>query len=605
MCGIVGYLGTKPAAPVLLQGLKRLEYRGYDSAGIALLHRGALYAVKQKGKVGELERKIEEIEKGGATKRVGCAAAESRIGIGHTRWATHGAPSPQNAHPHLFGKFAIVHNGIIENFAALKESCLLRGEKFSSETDSEVIAHLLAQNDCGDLLQTLQKTAALLEGSFAIAVISLNAPDAIAVCRNKSPLIVGRGKEGLYAASDIPALASSADEIFPLSDGEFALLQGETIKFFDKTGEIDKKPLALSLRADLPNLCGFSHYMRKEMSEIPAAIASSLQKIEVDFRFSHFCEVLCQTEYLQIVACGTAYHSGIAAKYAVEALARIPVEVRVASEYRYCDPIVKKNTLAIAVSQSGETADTLAAAQLAKEKGAYLLAVTNAPYSSLTEIADFHLETGAGREIGVAATKSFNAQLAALYFLALSLAKAKGKAADFSALQTLPALSEEVLSDIEKIKQFAPVFAAAKSVYFIGRGADYCAALEGSLKLKEISYLPSEGYPAGELKHGTLALVEKGTPVVAIITQKKFAEKTMNAVCEVYARGGRVLLITSLAEYAARKEVEQSFLIPRCEELFSPILSVIPLQALAYYTALERGNDPDKPRNLAKSVTVE
>ena len=612
MCGIVAYVGKKPAAKKLLVGLKRLEYRGYDSAGIALLYRGALYAVKQKGQISSLEQKM-SYENAvataesplGANKNLIGAIGESKIGIGHTRWATHGEPSPQNAHPHIYGKFAIVHNGIIENFSELKEMCLSRGEKFSSETDSEVIAHLMAQNDQGDLLETLQRTAKMLKGSFAIAALSLGQKNTVALCRNKSPLVVGRGKDGLYAASDIPALAKETEEIYALSDGEFTLLRGEEILFFDERGPIEKKPLVLTVDADFPELCGYPHYMRKEIAEIPVAIANTLAKMESDFRISGFNIVLCQTEYLQIVGCGTAYHSGVAAKYAIERLARIPVETRIASEYRYCDPVVPRKTLVVAVSQSGETADTLAAAQLAKEKGAYVLGVTNAPNSSLTAVADFCLTTCAGREIGVAATKSFEAQLTALYYLALSLQEAKGGTADFAALRSMPALSETVVGGIEEMKKFAPEFAKAKSVYYIGRGADHSAALEGSLKLKEISYLPSEGYAAGELKHGTLALVESGTPIVAILTKEELAEKTMNGVCEAYARGGKIYLVTAFEEFTRRKEVSGSFVIPKCFECFSPMLSVIPLQALAYYTSLERGNDPDKPRNLAKSVTVE
>lgn len=611
MCGIVGYVGRKSASPVLLRGLKQLEYRGYDSAGIALLNENKIQLIKRKGRVSELDF---------------AEKFEGNIGIGHTRWATHGAPSESNAHPHLYGKFAVVHNGIIENFDSLKEECIARGERFLSQTDSEIVAHLLNYYYQGDLLSALRETSKRLKGSYALAVLCVDHPEVIAVCREKSPLIVGRGEDGVYVASDIPAVAAECREIYSLADGESALLSSESIDFFDLKGKIRKERVEFDISGESLELRGYSHYMRKEMSEIPAAIAKTLEKMESKLHFSEFCEVLCQTEYLnfksksrffefcevlcqteyvQIVACGTAYHSGIAAKHAIEALARIPVEVTVASEYRYLDPILRKGTLVVAVSQSGETADTIAAAELAKERGAVLVAVTNAPYSSLTRIADYVLETEAGREIAVAATKSFNAQLALLYSLALAIAGAKGRAADFDSLKSLPALAEEVVSGIETMKKFAPEFARARSVYFIGRGADYCAALEGSLKLKEISYLPSEGYPAGELKHGTLALVEEDTPVVAVLTQEALAEKTMNAVSEVYARGGKVLLVTSLPEFAERKEVAHAVIVPRCFELFSPILSVIPLQALAYYTALERGNDPDKPRNLAKSVTVE
>lgn len=590
MCGIVGYVGKKPAAPVLLDGLKKLEYRGYDSAGIAVLREGRFFIEKRKGRVRELD---------GAVSLEGC------VGIGHTRWATHGEPSERNAHPHVYGKFAVVHNGIIENFLSLKKECLARGETFASETDSEVIAHLLSAEYQGDFLEAVKRTADRLSGSFALAVLCSDFPNVLVAARHKSPLVVGKG-DGLFAASDIPAIAAEGVEIWSLGDGELAVLEGEEIAFYDRyLNEILKERVEFDCLTDTPDLKGFRHFMRKEMSEIPRAVADSTLNFEKNPQFSTLCRVLCQTEYIHIVACGTAYHSGIAAKTAIEALARVPVEVCIASEYRYRNPIVGRGALVIAVSQSGETADTLAAAERAKAKGAALLALTNAPYSSLTGLADFVVVTKAGREIAVAATKSYNAQLAALYSLAVALARARGRDADFCAVERLSDLCERTMTCCDKVRSWTPYFAAAESVYFLGRGADYVSALEGSLKLKEISYLPSEGYPAGELKHGTLALIERGTPVVAVLTQSALAEKTMNAVHEVYARGGRVFLVTSLPEYADRKEIAASVIIPECEELFSPILSVIPLQALAYYTALARGNDPDKPRNLAKSVTVE
>ncbi len=589
MCGIIGYVGKEPAAPKLILGLKRLEYRGYDSAGIAVRGKEGFSVYKRKGRVSGLESAKDLTG--------GC-------GIGHTRWATHGEPSERNAHPHIYGKFAVVHNGIIENYRELKEECRARGEEFASDTDSEIVAHLLAFYDGGNVLAALKTVCARLKGSYALAVMCSDGEDALYVARRKSPMIVGKGETGLYAASDVPAVAECG-ELYSLADGEFAVLKGGDIRFYTAEGEIRKEKMARGSAEDIPEKGGYAHFMLKEMYEIPASIANSLVDFEENSRFLAFNIVLCHTEYIQIVACGTAYHSGIAAKYAIERLARIPVEVTVASEYRYCNPIVKENTLVLAISQSGETADTLAAATLAKERGATVAAVTNVRDSSITRIAHFVLYTNAGREIAVAATKSFNAQLALLYSIAVALATAKGRAARFEALRVLPSLSAQTLAGIEEIKKVVPLFAEADSVYFIGRGADHCAALEGSLKLKEISYLPSEGYPAGELKHGTLALIGEKTPVVAILTQRALAEKTMNAVSEVYARGGKVLLVTNIPELAAREEVFESVLLPACEELFSPILSVIPLQALAYYTAVFRGNDPDKPRNLAKSVTVE
>ncbi len=583
MCGIVAYLGREQAAPILINGLKKLEYRGYDSAGIAVLDNASLFVVRREGSVDRLE---------------GAQTLRGNAGIGHTRWATHGAPSERNAHPHVYGKFAIVHNGIVENHLALRAACEARGEVFSSDTDSEAIAHLLNAEYRGDVGEAMRRTAAKIEGSFAVAVLCTDAPDEIWLMRRASPLVVGKREGDLFAASDVPAIAGKGMSIFCLNDGEFARLKGGEISFYGADGEIEKSPIVCDAETDVPEKKGYRHFMKKEMAEIPQVLANGAD-LRTESSFSNLNEVLCQTEYIQIFACGTAYHAGLCAKYAIERLARISVEATLASEYRYCDPIVKPHTLAVAVSQSGETADTLAAARLAKERGAVLLAVTNVPYSSLTALADHVLLTEAGREIAVAATKSFNAQLLALYRLCGALA---GKKYDFS---LLPSLASRAAEAGEAVRGWTPHFLGAKSVFFLGRGADYCAALEGSLKLKEISYLPSEGYAAGELKHGTLALVEPSTPVVAVVTSARLAEKTMNAVHEAYARGAKVFLITSIKPLCARKEITASVLLPDCGEVFSPILSVMPLQALAYYVSLARGNDPDKPRNLAKSVTVE
>ncbi len=585
MCGIVGYTGSRRAAPVLLELLKKLEYRGYDSAGIAVCYKEQIEIFKRKGKV----ENIAPAEK-----------MQGSSGIGHTRWATHGAPSEKNAHPHSFGKFTIVHNGIIENNKVLKEECLLRGEIFLSETDSEVIAHMIAFYDEGDFLLAVQKAVSRLEGSYAIAVLSSEYPDQIVCARVGSPLVVGRNENGSLLASDLVAISSEVDKAYLLKDGDFAVLGKNGIAFYDeKLKSIEKSPMQYDTVLSNADKKGYMYFMKKEMEEIPSVLSNANLECANGLSYKQFCKVLCQAEYIHIVACGTAYHSGLCAKYAFESLCRVPVEVCIASEYRYNNPIIRPNTLVIAISQSGETADTLAASKLAKDRGAYLAAVTNVPYSSLTRIADCVLETKAGAEVAVAATKSFNAQLAVLYLLALF--RAKGEA-DFSEIARL---AKETLKVSEEVRGWTPYFQNAKSVYFIGRGVDYCAALEGSLKLKEISYLPSEGYAAGELKHGTLALVDEKTPVVAILTQHELAEKTMNAVHETRSRGARVFLITSLPEAAESGEATASILIPACREIFSPILSVIPLQALAFYTSLARGNDPDKPRHLAKSVTVE
>ncbi len=593
MCGIVGYIGKKPAAPYLLEGLKKLEYRGYDSAGIALLQGQTLIVRKEKGRVEQLEK---------------ARSAAGTAGIGHTRWATHGKPSKENAHPHVSGKFALVHNGIIENDYELRARLIKWGETFSSQTDSELIVKLLAREYCGDFLIAVKNVVKQLRGAFALAILCADFPQTIVCVRQGSPLIVGKGKDYLALASDIPAIAGEGVSAFVLKDGEFALLRETDVFFYDaQLRKIEKEQTEYDLQTDSPDLCGFRHFMRKEMQEIPQAVKDSLLQIAQAEQSACLRELLRRTERVQIVGCGTAYHSGLAAKAAIEGLARIPTEVCIASEYRYRNPIINANTLVIAVSQSGETADTLAAAQLAKEHGAYVAAVTNVPYSTLTECADLLLPTRAGREIGVAATKSYNAQLAVLYALALLFAEERQKdvLAQKRALQAMPQMCLSALPVCEEVRGWSSYFLNARSVYFIGRAEDYAAAAEGSLKLKELSYLPGEGYPAGELKHGTLALIDETTPVIAILTRKDLAEKTLNAVHEVFSRGARVFLITAFPEYRNREEVFASVLIPACGRYFSPMLSVIPLQALAYYTALARGNDPDKPRNLAKSVTVE
>ena len=579
MCGIVGYVGERNAAPILLDGLQKLEYRGYDSAGIAVAEDGKFTVVKRKGRVKGLNA---------------ARSLAGKTGVGHTRWATHGAPSERNAHPHLFGGICVVHNGIVENAAALKAVCEARGETFSSETDSEVIAHLIAAEQ-GDLLHAVRAAAEKLVGSYAIAVLSESAPDTIVCARKASPLVVGYGEDGLFVASDIPAIAAAGRTVYTLADGEFAVLKkGTAPAFYDASlRSVEKREIAYDAEEDAPEKRGFRHFMKKEIAEAPEAVARSIPDLS-KVGFSELYEVLCQTEYLHIVACGTAYHSGLCMKHAVQKFARLPAEAFIASEYRYSDPIVPKNTLAVAVSQSGETADTLAAAALAKERGARVLAVTNVPYSS---------PTCAGREIAVAATKSFNAQLAALYALAGALAESRGKSAP--PLVGIQPLVREAAAAGERVRGWTPYFVGAKSVFFLGRGADYVAAREGSLKLKEISYLPSEGYPAGELKHGTLALVDGRTPVVAVVTDPALADKTMNAVHEVYARGAAVFLITNVSACLSCAEITASVLLPKCEPAYSPMLSSLPLQLLAYYVAIARGNDPDKPRNLAKSVTVE
>lgn len=589
MCGIVGYIGKRRAAPILLEGLKKLEYRGYDSAGIVTAEKGGFRVLKKKGRVAGL---------GTGEKIEGC------VGIGHTRWATHGAPSKENAHPHVYGRIAIVHNGIIENAEELRKECLARGERFSSETDSEVIAHLVARFYRGDLLAALRACTERLTGSYAIAVLAADRPDTIVCARYKSPLVAGKNERGeLLLSSDVPAIAEKGTELVCLHDGDFAMLEKGKIAVYDRTMRVIKRDFFVcDEQMEAPAKNGYQHFMRKEIAEIPFAMRNSMPDFAADKQFSAFFKVLCQAEYIEFIACGTAYHSGLCAAYAFERLCRIPCRVSLASEFRYRDPILKEGALVIAVSQSGETADTLDAARLSKQKGAYVVALTNVAYSSLTTIADCVLITKAGREVAVAATKSFNAQIVVLYAAACALAQSRGGTAD---CKNLPALSSLALEKSEEVRAWVPYFLGAKSVFFLGRGADRYTAMESSLKLKEISYLPSEGYAAGELKHGTLALVDETTPVVAVLTQRETAQKTMNAVHEVYARGAKVFLVTAFPEYISRKEVTASVVIPACEEAFSPALAIIPLQMLAYYVSLACGYDPDKPRNLAKSVTVE
>lgn len=589
MCGIVGYIGKKRAAPVLIDGLKKLEYRGYDSTGIAVMDGDNMTVIKRCGRVAALDE---------------VRGLSGTIGIGHTRWATHGTPSERNAHPHCYGRIAVVHNGIIENAARLRAACEARGEVFVSDTDSEVAAHIIAHyfETKNDLLLAVHCAAKEFSGSFALAVLAVG-EDEIVCARRASPLIVAEGEEEGLVASDIPALAAKGRRAYVLEDGELARLTREKVQIFDADLALRlREPYILNETELSPGKGRYAHFMRKEIEEIPDAVRNSLFLPDIA-RNSRVCDVLCHAYYFDIVACGTAYHSGLCFACAAERLLRVPTRVHIASEYRYTDPIVPRGTLTIAVSQSGETADTLAAARLARERASSVIAVTNVARSSISRLADVTVLTGAGREVAVAATKSFQAQLATLYSLLAVLAKQKN--IPFFPLENFSDLTKETIQKSECIAGWSSYFLDARSVFFLGRGADRCAAMEGSLKLKEITYLPSEGYAAGELKHGTLALVDSRTPVVAIITDPRLIDKTMNAVHEVYARGAKVFLVTCFPELCAQKEVAASVLIPACDPELSPMLSVIPLQLLAYHVALALGNDPDKPRNLAKSVTVE
>lgn len=581
MCGIVAYTGKKQAAKILYTGLERLEYRGYDSAGIAVINGENISVVKRAGRVSMIKDAV---------------SLSGTCGVGHTRWATHGGAEDKNAHPHVCKKFAVVHNGIIENYARLKEELSAAGRSFSSDTDSETVALLLTEYYEGDFLNAVKRTVARLKGSFALCILCLDFPNEIVCVRRKSPLIVGTDASGVYAASDIPALGE-CNKIRVLEDGEIALLKKTEIKLFD----FSLSPLPLRLvknkfRREESDRGNYPHYMLKEIYESPVAIektaacfdltaAEKLKKAAHGFTCGY------------VVGCGTAYHSAITGAALLEKTLKIPFIAELSSEFCYRKPLLGKNSLVIAVSQSGETADTVSACRLAKNRGAFLAVVTNADYSTIAALADCRFVTDAGVEIGVAATKTYAAQLAAFYSLCACL---QGNVCTF--LHTFSHRVRPVFSEISLLKQLAAQkIATARGVYFIGRGADYASAIEGSLKLREVSYVSGAGYAAGELKHGSIALIDNNATVIAVITQKALKEKSVNAVNEVRSRGAFVVAITPFSDIPA----DETVLLPDCPQKYYPLYSAIPLQLLAYYTAVELGRDPDRPRNLAKSVTVE
>lgn len=594
MCGIVGYVGSNQAEPYLIDGLKRLEYRGYDSAGVAVLNNAKIAVVRKMGKVSVLEHSLEKIS--------------GSCGIGHTRWATHGKPSDENSHPHCCGKFAIVHNGIIENFLDLKIALVNDGAKFTSQTDTEVIVQLLNHYYHGSALATLKKVTDMLVGSYALAMICTDEPDKIFVAKNHSPLILGKGDGESFIASDIPALLPYTKRVESLFDREFAVLEKSNISVYDHAlNKIEKPFHLLAMDAQCMELGDNESFMIKEIKEIPRAIDRTVRNY-LSTDLTAYKAMLKNAKGITMLGCGTAYHSGVVAKYVFEKLARIPVRCEIASEFRYSNPIIDKDTLVIAISQSGETADTLAAVKMVKEMGASVIAVTNTEHSALSMLADVVFPTLAGVEISVAATKSYNSQLALLYMMAFTAAE-QLKGLDVSAyigdIKKIPELHRKMKPDMGIALDFARDYAGIHSVFFIGRNLDYAVSLEGSLKLKEVSYVHSEGYAAGELKHGTIALIDKNALVVAIITQKETAEKTLNAIHEVLARDARVVIVTMFEKYRLTGENVSTYIIPETDELLAPLLSVTPMQLFAYYMARARGCDPDKPRNLAKSVTVE
>jgi glutamine---fructose-6-phosphate transaminase (isomerizing) len=609
VCGIVGYVGKERCVEVLMEGLRQLEYRGYDSAGLALQVDGRIETIKQAGRLGRLAEALGE--------RNGDLSA-AWAGVGHTRWATHGPPNEANAHPQIGDGVAVVHNGIIENFAELKEELIGRGVAFTSDTDTEVIAHLLAEGmeAGGTLREALAGALARLEGSFAVAVVSAREPGKVVAARHQSPLVVGLGKDENYLASAVGALLKETREFLVVENDEIAEVTGSGVGIFTLEGEpVRRETFEVDWEAEDVELGGYEDYMLKEIHDQPAALRNTLfGRLDADgaVDLSEVDLDLTTTERVAIVACGTAYHAGLLAKEAIERLVRIPVEVSVASEYRYSDPMGDEKTLVVAISQSGETTDTLAAVGAARAFGGRVLAVTNTQGSLITREADAVLLTKAGPEIGVAATKTFVAQVAALYLLALGLAQARGVTPEAELLglgrdlRRAPEKVEETLGLLEgRIEKAVDMFEGARCALFLGRGPSYPVVLEGALKLKEISYLPAEGYPAGEMKHGPIALVDEHCPVVAVLGQGLMREKTLSNVEETVARGANVIVVAREDDRAASRVARVLLPVPEAPGILAPFVGSVPLQLLAYRFAKGRGLDVDKPRNLAKSVTVE
>ena len=606
MCGIVGYAGKRSAQDVLLDGLEKLEYRGYDSAGVALAQEGGIRVVKSKGRLDVLRQKL-------AVQ----ALAESSCGIGHTRWATHGEPSDVNSHPHSTPRVSIVHNGIIENYGALKERLAARGYTFESETDTEVLVKLIDSCYHGEPLQALHEALGMVRGSYALAVLFKDFPDTIFAVKKESPLIVGWGEGENFVASDIPALLKYTRDYSVLEEGDLAVVTAQGIRFYNAFGEpVERQRLTADWDQEAAEKGGYPHFMLKEINEQPAAIMATVSpRVEdgmPDLRIPELTdERLRSIRTVHLVACGTAMHAGMVGKAAIETLARVPAEVDIASEFRYRDPILNKDDLVIIISQSGETSDTLAALKLAKSRGVPVLAIVNVVGSSIARAADYILYTYAGPEIAVASTKAYVVQMCVLYLFALRLAYARGKLEEAETKRLTAELlrAGEVikprLDDCEQIKYLASRFVNTQSCFFIGRGFDYALSLEGSLKLKEISYVHSDAYAAGELKHGTISLITDGVPVIALATQKQVYEKTISNAKETKSRGARVILFTTKDAVVPEGVADYIVRLDEYEDLLMPLQLIVPLQLFAYYMAVLRGCDVDKPRNLAKSVTVE
>ncbi|HAJ56366.1 MAG TPA: glutamine--fructose-6-phosphate transaminase (isomerizing) [Candidatus Omnitrophica bacterium] len=600
MCGIVGYIGNKEALPVLVSGLRRLEYRGYDSAGIAVVSGGRVHVRKAPGKIDALIQSIKQDP-----------APQSFLGIAHTRWATHGAPNKINSHPHLScdKKISVVHNGIIENYMKLKNALIKEGHKFVSETDTEVLVHLIEKYYRGDLKAAVIAALRLVEGSFAIGVVSSDEPDKIVAARQDSPLIVAQGKDSYFIASDVPAILEHCRRVIYLKDRQVAVLSQGGVGIYDLNNrKVALKFDKVTMDAQCAQKDGFAHFMLKEIHEQPRVlkrlIAAGLKEITA-FEFPK------KISNVVVVACGTAYHAGLVGKYIIELLARLPVWVDLSSEFRYRDPIITKDTLVIAVSQSGETADTLAAAREAKKRGAKVISICNVVGSSLTRESNKVFYTLAGPEIGVASTKAYTAQLAVFYMLGLRLAfsrkmiSAKAYAGYLKTLGRIPSMQEEILRSKEAIAAVAKRHHNFGSFLFLGRNINFPSALEGALKLKEISYIPAEGYAAGEMKHGPIALIDEYRAVVCIAVDSEIYSKMVSNIQEIKARSGRLIAIASDGNTSIKAYVPEVIRVPKCDEFFSPLLVALPLQMLAYYIAVQRGCNVDQPRNLAKSVTVE
>ena len=609
MCGIVGYIGSRETARVLIDGLRRLEYRGYDSAGIAVFHKGAIEIRRKEGKLAQLEEFI-----GGET-------FDGSVGIGHTRWATHGRPSDENAHPHKAGKIAVVHNGIIENYRSLKEVLKKKGHSFSSETDTEIVSHLIDElvQEGITFFDAVRGALEKIQGSYALGILFEGDQQCFMAAKKESPLVIGLGKEEYFIASDIPAILPYTRDFIFMEDGEVALLSQSGVKIFNATGEeISKEPKRMDWSPLMAEKGGYKHFMLKEIFEQPRAVIDTIRGLfsgEKDARILEDLHLDAMTlkriRRICLIACGTSYHAALVGKFLIEGFCRMPVEVDIGSEFRYRNPILGEDTLLVSISQSGETADTLAASREGKRKGATTLAICNAVESSLAREADYVIYTHAGPEIGVAATKTFVTQLAVLFLLSLRIGRelgllsAKEGKSLLEKLIRIPGQIEEMLKSSNHVAQIARKYLYARDFLYLGRGINYPIALEGALKLKEISYVHAEGYAAGEMKHGPIALIDRELPVVVLATKNEVYDKVISNIEEVKAREGKVIALASSSDRGIAKKADDIIPIPETHPSLTPILLTIPLQLLAYYMADLKGTDVDQPRNLAKSVTVE